>query len=83
MSPSSSSHSLLSEKVGTNQDSTGLPSVEQRSDKEPEPKVPYINLEPEEGEEMALRLAANFKERQRKRLFETLPTPPFLLRRVV
>lgn len=48
LSLSSSSHSPSFEKVSPNQDSTGLPFVEGRSDQEPKPLVLYINLEPEE-----------------------------------
>ncbi|RVW28615.1 hypothetical protein CK203_100882 [Vitis vinifera] len=54
---------------------TGSPSNGDSSDQEPEPEVPFINLDPEreEKEEIALRLAANFKERHHKHLSEALP----------
>lgn len=50
LSPSSSSHSPPSEEVGPNQDSTNLPSVEGRSNQEPELVISYINLKLKEEE---------------------------------
>ena len=77
LSLSSSSHSLTSEESGPSQDSIGLPSMKGRWNQEPEPMVPYINLEPEEEEaQMAPNLRVSFKERQRKRLSEALSTTP-------
>lgn len=85
LSSSSSSHSLPLKEVSTDQDSTDLLSVAECLDQEPQPEVPYINLEPEEeeGEKMTLRLGVGFKERQRKHIFEALPTSSLLLKRVV
>lgn len=78
LTPSSSSHSSPSTEFGPGQDSTGLPSLESHSNQELEPIVPCINLKPEEEKEaqMAHNLRVGFKERQRKRVSEALPTTP-------
>lgn len=85
LSLSSSSHSSPLKEVGTGQDSTDLLSMVECLDQEPEPEAPYINLEPkeEEGEKMTSKQGVNFKERQRKYIFEALPTSSLLLKRVI
>lgn len=60
-------------------DSSGSPSVGDSSDQEPEPIVPFIDLELEKEEEvkdMTPKLKAGFKERHRKHLSEALPVAP-------
>lgn len=74
LSPSLFSISLSLE-VGINQGSTGSSSIGANPDQELEPAVPFIVLEldeEEKEEEMALNLRADFKERQHKRLSESL-----------
>lgn len=59
--------------------SSGLPSMRDSLDQEPEPIVLFINLEPEEEEtteEMAPILKVGFKERHRKHLNKALPAAP-------
>lgn len=84
LSPSPSSPSLSSE-VNIDQDSTGSPSIGANLDHELEPAIPFIVLEleeeEEEEEEMTLNLRVGFKERQCKRLFESLPAAPLPVKR--
>lgn len=73
-----SSHSFLSLSLEADidQGSTGSPSIGVNPDQELEPTVPFIVLkleEEKEEEKMALNLRIGFKERQCKRLFESLP----------
>lgn len=73
--PSHSSLSLSLE-ADIDQGSTGSPSIGVNLDQELEPTVPFIVLkveEEKEEEKMALNLRIGFKERQCKRLSESLP----------
>lgn len=60
-------------------DSSCSPSVGNSSDQEPEPTVPFIDLELEKEEkvkDMAPKLKVGFKERHRKHLSEAFPVAP-------
>lgn len=73
----SASTSISSSAVGTGQDSTIDSSfVRAEPKREVEPIVPRIIYEPKGEEDIVANLRSGFKERQRKRLFESIAVSP-------